>query len=130
MCYGIGRGLGGTVVEPLIGKRVVAKSRAFVEEHGTTAVLVARLLPFVPFDPISYVAGLAGMRFWRFFWATLVGQLPAGMVYSYLASDLAEAMSGGTRHTGFLVLEVLAAFAALVVIGWAARRWLLLRRSD
>ena len=130
LCFGIGRWLCVVVVRRLIGEEAARETEGFVEEHGTAAVLVARLLPFVPFDPISYVAGMSSMRAWPFFWATLVGQIPAGFVYSYLATDLTEALAGAERSLGIVLFQVIAAFAALCVFGWAVRHWLLQRGRD
>jgi len=75
------------------------------------------LLPFVPFDPISYVAGLVRMRFWPFFLATTVGQIPAGFAYSYLGQELDSPVR--------FALGGMAAFFVLGVVGWSARRVML-----
>lgn len=75
------------------------------------------LLPFVPFDPISYGAGLVRMPLWAFFWATLVGQFPAGMAYSYLAHQINSPRT--------LLVQGISVFCALILLGWCARRLLL-----
>jgi uncharacterized membrane protein YdjX (TVP38/TMEM64 family) len=119
LCYLIARCLGEPVVRGLVSRTALAKADAFFAQHGAVAVLVARLLPFVPFDPVSFVAGLSRLRLWTFFWATFVGQIPAGMAYSYLAQDLDNPLR--------LVVQALAVFAALLVVGWTARRVLMRR---
>ena len=88
ICYGLGRGYGTVLTDRLIPKDAVTKYESFFRNHGGLTVLIARLMPFVPFDPISYVAGMVRMPFWSFFLATLLGQIPAGMAYSYLVQQL------------------------------------------
>ncbi len=116
-CYGISRWLGDLILDRLISQAKMRKSEEFLEKHGVAAILVARLLPFVPFDPISYAAGMARMRFWPFFWATFLGQIPAGMTYSYLAQQV--------NNPSALLLNGIGAVLVLAVIGWWARRRLL-----
>lgn len=36
-------------------------------KHGSKAIFVGRLLPFIPFDAVSYVAGLTPITFGKFF---------------------------------------------------------------
>jgi len=89
LCFWIGRALGRPAVERLLGDAAgLDRADRFFARHGRWAVLVARLLPFVPFDPVSYGAGLTPMRFWSFFLATGLGQLPATLVYSWLGQGL------------------------------------------
>lgn len=113
LCYAIGRGFGEPVVRVLVRDAAWERSERFLRRHGTSTVLVARLVPIVPFDPISYLAGVSGMRFAPFFWATLIGQIPAGMAYSWLGSQITEPqrffLAGGSI------------FAALLVLGFAVR---------
>ena len=75
---------------------------AFFEKHGTYAIVIARLLPFISFDVVSYAAGLTSMRLSSFLIATGVGQLPATLVYSYAG----EMLSGGAKTVvyGLLIL--------------------------
>lgn len=49
---------------------------------------------FVSFDAISYFAGLTPIKFWPFFIATGVGQLPATIIYSYVGGML----TGGVKY--------------------------------
>jgi uncharacterized membrane protein YdjX (TVP38/TMEM64 family) len=113
VCEALARSLG----EPLVVRTTSSEQRAradlVMKKHGATAVLVARLMPFVPFDPISYAAGLARMPVGSFVWATLVGQIPAGMTYAYLAQ---------TKDPNLLFVSVPAALLGLAVLGAATRR--------
>lgn len=114
ICFGLARAWG----EPLVARYVAPRTRARMDElaaeHGATAVLVARLVPFVPFDPVSYLAGLTPMRLGPFVRATLVGQIPAAIGYSYLAQGMAQ-----PRH--FLAMAV-AVVGGLALLGVAVHR--------
>lgn len=122
LCYWIARWLGRPAVERLVGgSSSLEVADLFFERYGDRTILVARLLPFVSFDLISYAAGLTSMGFWRFFIATGIGQLPATLVYSYLASV------GGAATSIKVLLYVFIATAVLLVVGSALRPWFMAR---
>ena len=112
VCFWIARVVGREAVEKLAGKNGIRQMEEFFQRHGTQSVLIARLLPFVSFDWVSYFAGLTSMRFWSFFWATGVGQLPATIVYSYVGGML----TGGAKllMTGLLILFALAILVVVI----------------
>ena len=111
-CYGIARLYGREAVLKLTGKTALKAVDDFFEKFGGNAILIARLLPFVPFDPVSYAAGLTSMRFWPFFIATGLGQLPATIVYSYAG----EMLGGGAKTFVFGLFIVFAAVALTVLL--------------
>jgi uncharacterized membrane protein YdjX (TVP38/TMEM64 family) len=84
LCFYLARFLGRPFTEKLVSRAGLEWADRFFIRYGKQAVLIARLLPFVSFDVVSYAAGLTSMRFWTFFWATGIGQLPATLLYSYL----------------------------------------------
>ena len=112
LCFWIARVVGREAVEKLAGKNGIRQMEEFFQRHGTQSVLIARLLPFVSFDWESYFAGLTSMRFWSFFLATGLGQLPATIVYSYVGGML----TGGAKllMTGLLILFALAILVVVV----------------
>ena len=112
LCFWIARVVGREAVEKLAGKNGIRQMEEFFQRHGTQSVLIARLLPFVSFDWVSYFAGLTSMRFWSFFLATGLGQLPATIVYSYVGGML----TGGAKllMTGLLILFALAILVIVV----------------
>lgn len=112
VCFYIARILGRDVVEKLNGKNGIKQIEEFFEKHGKMSILVARLLPFISFDIVSYVAGLTPMKFWGFFIATGLGQLPATIVYSYVGGML----TGGARLlvNGLLILFALFGIIAIL----------------
>ena len=112
LCFWIARVVGREAVEKLAGKNGIRQMEEFFQRHGTQSVLIARLLPFVSFDWVSYFAGLTSMRFWSFFWATGLGQLPATIVYGYVGGML----TGGAKllMTGLLILFALAILVVVI----------------
>lgn len=112
VCFYIARILGRDVVEKLTSKAGLQQIDEFFDRHGQKSVLIARLLPFISFDFVSYFAGLTSMRFWAFFIATGIGQLPATIVYSYVGGML----TGGARLfvTGLLILFALSILVVLI----------------
>ena len=84
MCFYIAKILGRDFVEKLISKTALKSVDDFFARYDKYVILIARLLPFVSFDIVSYATGLTSMKFWPFFIATGIGQLPATIVYSYV----------------------------------------------
>jgi uncharacterized membrane protein YdjX (TVP38/TMEM64 family) len=119
VCFLLARSLGAPFVSRLVSQTVLQRTNAFMAQHGTAAVLIARLIPVVPFDPISYAAGLTEMRLSAFCWTTLVGQIPAGMTYSYLGQDI--------YRPGHLMVKGVGAFLGLLILGWTVRHVVLRR---
>lgn len=105
LCFFIAKLLGREVVEKLTSKLALEQVDKFFVDYGRHTILIARLLPFVSFDIVSYAAGLTSMKFWAFFIATGIGQLPATIVYSYVGGML----TGGAQLfvTGLFILFAL-----------------------
>jgi len=112
LCFYIAKFLGRDVVEKLTSKMALESVDAFFERHGTYAILIARLLPFISFDVVSYGAGLTSMSLRSFLVATGVGQLPATLVYSYAG----EMLTGGAQTIvyGLLILFALSILIYLI----------------
>lgn len=111
LCFGIARALGRPAVERLVGgSRALEVSDLFFRRYGNRAVLISRLLPFVSFDVISYGAGLTPVRFWSYFLATGIGQLPATLLYSYLG----EKLTGSIRFL-FWMFSIT---TVILILGW------------
>lgn len=112
LCFYIARTLGRDVVEKITTKTGLAKVDEFFERYGKNSILICRLLPFVSFDIVSYAAGLTPIKFWDFFIATGLGQLPATVVYSYLGN-----LAGSTKTIFISIVCVVALSALVYMIG-------------
>ncbi len=75
--YFIGRFLGLQVYErdyKLIKKKYLTKTHIFYEKHGGKTLIIARFMPFIrTFAP--FVAGVGTMRYLRFFFFSLAGNI-------------------------------------------------------
>lgn len=111
LCFYVAKFLGRGVVEKLTSRTALEKVDEFFKQYGNYAILIARLLPFISFDIVSYAAGLTSMRFWPFFIATGIGQLPATIIYSYIGGMLT-----GTTKTFVFGLLMLFALSILLVL--------------
>jgi len=114
LCFFIARVLGRDAVEKITNKGAMESIDVFFERYGKYAIAICRLLPFISFDFVSYAAGLTNMKFWSFFIATGLGQLPATIVYSYVGGTL----TGGAQK---LFVGLLTLFALSIVIGIAKK---------
>lgn len=114
LCFFLARVLGRDAVEKLTSKGAMESIDVFFERYGKYTILICRILPFVSFDFVSYAAGLTNMKFWSFFIATGLGQLPATIVYSYVGGTL----TGGAQK---LFVGLLTLFALSIVIGTAKK---------
>jgi uncharacterized membrane protein YdjX (TVP38/TMEM64 family) len=112
LCFGIAKLYGRTVVAKFTGNTALDTVDTFFDKYGAQSILVARLLPFLSFDIVSYAAGLTSMRFWPFFIATGLGQLPATLIYSYAG----EMLGGGAKTfvTGLLIVFAVTALTFLI----------------
>ncbi len=111
LCFFVARILGRDIIEKLTSKAGLQQIDSFFDKYGKHSILIARLLPFISFDIVSYAAGLTSMRFWAFFVATGIGQLPATIIYSYVGGML----SGGAQLF-VMALLILFALSVLVVL--------------
>lgn len=112
LCFYIARTLGRDAVEKIVTKSGLDKVDEFFERYGKNSILICRLLPFVSFDIVSYAAGLTPIKFWDFFLATGLGQLPATIVYSYLGN-----LAGSTKTIFISIVSVVALSALVYMIG-------------
>ena len=74
--YAIGKYLGLSFIERLLGEKTTKKITTFIQEYGFWAVVITRINPFLSNDAISFVAGILKMNYWKFISATAVGITP------------------------------------------------------
>ena len=74
--YAIGKYLGLSFIERLLGEKTNKKITTFIQEYGFWAVVITRINPFLSNDAISFVAGILKMNYWKFISATAVGITP------------------------------------------------------
>jgi len=103
------------------GRAGAAVSRQ-VSRNGFVSMLIARLIPGPPFAVWNYAAGIARMNFGEYFLATLLGTLPAHIIFAYCA----DALFNGTMTQGDAVKRLV--IVAALLISMIALTTLLKRR--
>ncbi|HLJ73211.1 MAG TPA: VTT domain-containing protein [Thermoanaerobaculia bacterium] len=106
--YFAGRFLGEGLLERF-GRAGEAVSRQ-VSRNGFVSMLIARLIPGPPFAVWNYAAGIARMNFGEYFLATLIGTLPAHIVFAYCA----DALFNGTMTQGDAVKRLVIVAGLLI----------------
>ena len=81
-----------------------------VSRNGFVSLLIARLIPGPPFAVWNYAAGIVRMPFGQYFLATLLGTLPAHLVFAYCA----DALFNGTMTQGDAVKRLIIVAGLLV----------------
>jgi uncharacterized membrane protein YdjX (TVP38/TMEM64 family) len=118
--YVAGRFLGEGLLERF-GKAGQAVSKQ-VKNAGFVSMLIARLIPGPPFAVWNYAAGIANMNFGDYFFATLLGTLPAHIIFAYCA----DALFNGTMTQGEAVKRL--TIVAVLLISMIVLTTLLKRR--
>ena len=93
-----------------------------VKNAGFVSMLIARLIPGPPFAVWNYAAGIANMNFGDYFFATLLGTLPAHIIFAYCA----DALFNGTMTQGEAVKRL--TIVAVLLISMIVLTTLLKRR--
>jgi uncharacterized membrane protein YdjX (TVP38/TMEM64 family) len=115
----VGRAAGRDEVDRRIEDRERAVALvALARRHGTLAVALQRLAPFVPDAPVSYLFGAAGLRVWQIAAGTALGSAPRAFSYTSIGASLDDPGSP----------LALAGWAGVAITGLAGlllgRRWL------
>jgi uncharacterized membrane protein YdjX (TVP38/TMEM64 family) len=88
LCYYVSRRGGRPLAEKFVGAKAINLADNFIHKYGTSAIIVARFLPFVAFDPISYASGLVDLDIKKYSVGTFIGSIPRAFFYSFLGSTL------------------------------------------
>lgn len=89
----IGRYLGRDFAASIIGDRLKKYDQA-IERNGFATVLYLRLIYF-PFTAMDFGMGLTRVRFWDYFWGTLLGIIVGTFVFTFFIGTLKEVWASG-----------------------------------
>lgn len=121
------------VARGLVEKRLAKNERlkafdAAIAQEGWKVVLLLRLVPIFPFPIGNYFFGLTKIRFWPFFFATMVGIIPGSALYVYLGKTaqivLGEKHQRTLMEKAFLVVGLVALVFAVIYLTRVAKRTL------
>ena len=73
----------------------VARMQAMVAENQWSAMLTLRLIPVMPFFLVNLIAAFTGVRLRVFALATLVGILPAALIFTAIGAGLGDVLGAG-----------------------------------
>ncbi len=108
--YVVGRFLGEGLLQKFGRAGRIVERR--VASAGFKTMLIVRLIPGPPFAVWNYGAGVAGVRFSDYFFGTLIGALPAHLIFAYSADSLFN----GTMSQGDALRRLIVVAALLIAI--------------
>ena len=119
--YFVGRFLGEGLLDRLgsAGRRVAEQAN----NSGFVSMLIVRLIPGPPFAMWNYAAGIARVPVRAYFFGTLLGTLPAHVIFTYSADAIfnGSMTEGAAMKRLFVVAGLL---IAMVVLPLMLKRWL------
>ncbi len=77
-------------------------------------MLLLRLALILPWDAVSFLAGLSKVRFWPYFWASVIGSAPGAAAFSYLGDSLSQSFAR--------TVSVAAGIGVVAICLWAGSR--------
>jgi uncharacterized membrane protein YdjX (TVP38/TMEM64 family) len=116
---------------PLLARRaprLLARIRPGLERDGFSYLLAIRLIPAFPFWLVNLAPALVGMRLLPYAAATLLGVIPAAVVFASLGAGVGGVLAAGQRpDLGVIlaphILGPLIGLAALSLLPVLWRRW-------
>ena len=107
------------------GGRVLARARTSLQRDGFSYLLAIRLVPAFPFWLVNLAAAIGGMRLLPFATATLIGIIPATLVFASLGDGLGAVLAQGQRPDLTVVFSprVLLPLLALAALSLAPVLW-------
>lgn len=123
LTYLIVRRIGGhPLLERIVSKPKVAKTRHWIQNNGFSYVFLLSLFPVGPFVVINIAAALSGMKLRSFLLAVLVGKGIMTFAVSWIGSDVTKYL----KHPVELIYIVIFVAGSLWIMrrieAWFARR--------
>ena len=100
--YAVAAGLGGNAIRQVLGRHRDKLDR-LLEGATFMALLRLRVNPIVPFNVLNFASGLSKVPFREYFFATVVGVLPAIAVYAYFADSVVAGATGARERAAWHV---------------------------
>ncbi|MEI6097074.1 MAG: VTT domain-containing protein [Alphaproteobacteria bacterium] len=98
----------------------VARLQSNLKQNEIWVMLTMRLIPVLPFSISNILPALVGVRLWAFAMTTILGIIPACLIYASIGSDLSDIFDRGEapRLTDMIGLPLagLAALSALPLV--------------
>jgi len=98
------RYLGRSFVNGLIKNTKLASFDEKIGESGFKTIFRLRLIPVVPFNGLNFGAGFSSVKYRDYLLASLLGMLPAIVIYTYFADSLLQGVTGAGKQALFQVM--------------------------
>lgn len=83
----------------------IKRLNARLRKNEVSVLLLLRLVPVVPFFLANLLPAIVGVSFFRFFWTTAVGIIPAALIYTAIGVGLGEVFDRGQEPDFGLLRE-------------------------
>jgi uncharacterized membrane protein YdjX (TVP38/TMEM64 family) len=94
LAFFMARLLGRDFVGHLMKKGKLAKLDEGIERNGFMTILRLRLIPIFPFNGLNFASGFSKMKYRDYFLGSLLGMIPATIIYTYFADALMSGVEG------------------------------------
>lgn len=102
--------------QDFFAKYVNSQWESKIEENGFGVVFIGRVMPFMPTSVVNIAAAISSIRFMKFFYATVLGN----MIYFFILSSISLGILSIPWENSLYVVS--AAFALLVIMVIRKRR--------
>jgi len=92
--YMIGKYMGSSIIERLLGKKNTEKVISFIKDYGFWAIVITRINPFLSNDAISFVAGILKINYPKFISATALGIAPLILLIAITGQNIDSLKNG------------------------------------
>lgn len=115
--FAIGKtALRGAVEELLQENPEFRKLDKAIGKEGFKLLVLVRLTPIFPFAISNYIYGASAIKFWPYFWGTLMGFTPGTIAYVYTGMVGQAVMTGQGNEPWYYYVGGLAALAGLLKV--------------
>lgn len=90
----IGKYMGSSLIERLLGKKNTKKVISFIKDYGFWAIVITRINPFLSNDAISFVAGILKINYLKFISATALGIAPLILLIAITGQNIDSLKNG------------------------------------
>jgi uncharacterized membrane protein YdjX (TVP38/TMEM64 family) len=107
---------------------VAARMQVALQQNQWSALLIMRLLPILPFFLVNLIAASVGVRLWPFVATTMLGIIPASLVFTSIGAGLGDVLAAGQApDLGIIftppILLPLLGLAALAALPVMVKAW-------
>lgn len=86
-----------------------------IEQNGFMVMLYLRLIPLFPFNLVNYASGLTNVEYKDYTLGTLIGKLPAMIIYVYISSSFHDFESSKHKLPVYITVFVLFTASTLLL---------------